>query len=80
MEDVEKTPEELSKEEKIAEFLGEDSFKDVEEENKVEEFAETEKKEMRKLNKLEFIYTDEGNVIMSQETYLQLMSKVLNGE
>ena len=68
MEDVEKTPEELAKEEKLAEFLGEGVKKDVEEENPTPAV-------IKKLNPFEFVYTQEGNVLMSDETYQKIMAK-----
>ncbi|NSO64081.1 hypothetical protein HRE10_12380 [Enterococcus faecalis] len=79
MEDVEKTPEELAKEEKLAEFLGEEVKKDVEEENPTDPVDPIEEEStpavIKKLNPFEFVYTQEGNVLMSDETYQKIMAK-----
>lgn len=79
MEDVEKTPEELAKEEKLAEFLGEEVKKDVEEENPTDPVDPIEEEPnpevIKKLNPFEFVYTQEGNVLMSDETYQKIMAK-----
>ena len=79
MEDVEKTPEELAKEEKLAEFLGEGVKKDVEEENPTDPVDPIEEEPtpavIKKLNTFEFVYTQEGNVLMSDETYQKIMAK-----
>lgn len=79
MEDVEKTPEELAKEEKLAEFLGEEVKKDVEEENPTDPVDPIEEEptpaDIKKLNPFEFVYTQEGNVLMSDETYQKIMAK-----
>ncbi|EHB5066842.1 hypothetical protein JX175_002544 [Enterococcus faecalis] len=82
MGDVEKTPEELAKEEKLAEFLGEEVKKDVEEENPTDPVDPVDPIEeeptpavIKKLNPFEFVYTQEGNVLMSDETYQKIMAK-----
>ncbi|MCD4907097.1 hypothetical protein [Enterococcus faecalis] len=79
MEDVEKTPEELANEEKLAGFLGEEVKKDVEEENPTDPVDPIEEEPtpavIKKLNPFEFVYTQEGNVLMSDETYQKIMAK-----
>ncbi|MGC3062221.1 hypothetical protein ACPTFZ_14170, partial [Enterococcus faecalis] len=79
--DLEKTPEDLAKEEKLAEFLGVEVKKDVEEENPSDPVDPIEEVPtpavIKKLNPFEFVYTQEGNVMMSDQTYQKIMAKFI---
>lgn len=63
---------------KISEFLGEEieeGEKKPEEKEEEKDKEEKSSEEPKKLGMYEFIYTDEGNVLMSKEAYEKLMEK-----